>query len=84
MKNIKPVGKRVIVKRVETVTRTKTGLIIPEKSQEAPTKATVIESNGDLMPGTIVYFSNFAGIKIKFNEEDVIVLDETDILAKEI
>lgn len=91
--NIRPLGDRVLVKAVERTEQTKSGLFLPDTAQEKPQEALVLAvgngkllDNGtrtpiDLKPGDKVLYSKYAGTEIKQDEEEYIILRETDILA---
>ncbi len=91
--NIRPLGDRVLVKSVERAEQTKSGLFLPDTAQEKPQEALVLAvgngkllDNGtrtpiDLKPGDKVLYSKYAGTEIKQDEEDYLILRESDILA---
>ncbi len=89
----KPLYDRVLVKRLAAETKTKGGIVIPEKSAEKPTQGEVVTvgqgailDNGDLRAlavkqGDRVLFGQYAGTEIKVDGEEHVVLSESDILA---
>ena len=90
---IKPLGKRVVVKRAEAQ-MTKGGIFLPETAQEKPKQGEVIavgpgelDNKGNLSPlsikiGDRVLFSSYSGVEFKSNEDtDYLILSEDDILA---
>ncbi|MBB3167779.1 co-chaperone GroES [Simiduia aestuariiviva] len=89
----KPLYDRVLVKRLAAETKTKGGIVIPEKSAEKPTQGEVVAvgqgailDNGDLRAlavnrGDRVLFGQYAGTEIKVGGEEHVVLRESDILA---
>lgn len=90
---IKPLGKRVVVKRAEAQ-MTKGGIFLPETAQEKPKQGEVIavgpgelDNKGKLSPlsikiGDRVLFSSYSGVEFKSNEDtDYLILSEDDILA---
>ena len=93
MPNFRPLYDRVLVKRLESETRSAGGLIIPETAKEKPQQAQVIavgtgritDKNElvDLVvkPGDKVLFGKYAGDEIKIDGEEHIILRESDILA---
>lgn len=85
---IKPMGDRILVKKLESETKTKSGIILNDSSTEQEIyKAVVIEVSGDVSEiekNEIVYFSKYKGENIKYNEEEYIILQLKDVLAKEI
>ena len=91
--NIRPLGDRVLVKSVERPEQTKSGLFLPDTVQEKPQEALVLAvgngkllDNGtriavDVQPGDKVLYSKYAGTEIKQDDEDYLILRESDILA---
>ncbi len=93
MANFRPLYDRVLVKRIESETRTGSGLYIPETAKEKPQQALVIATGtgrltdaGDTIApvvkaGDKVIFGKYAGDEIKLDGVDHIILRENDILA---
>jgi chaperonin GroES len=90
-----PLGVRVIVKPVEEEQVTASGLVLPDTtSKEKPERGTVLAvGNGELQEdgsrrqldvseGDEVLFSKYGGNEVTVDGEDLLVLKETDILAK--
>jgi chaperonin GroES len=90
---LKPLGDRVLVKRLEQEEVTKGGIIIPDSAKEKPMKGEVIAvgpgkvgDDGKHNPmhvekGNLVLFNKYAGTEIKLDDEDFLVMREDDILA---
>ena len=90
---LKPLGDRVLVKRLEQEEVTKGGIIIPDSAKEKPMKGEVIavgpgklDDKGDHMKmhvgkGDLVLFNKYAGTEIKLDDEELLVMREDDILA---
>lgn len=81
---IKPLGKRVIIKRFEAEEKTASGIVIPTQAKEKPQMAEVVATNeevDDLKIGDKVLFKKFGGTDIKIDGEELIVVDAEDILA---
>ena len=90
---LKPLGDKVIVKRVEAETKTKGGIIIPESAKEKPLEGEIIAvgggaltSEGKLIPmnvkvGEIAIFPKWGGSEIKIDGVEYIIIKENDILA---
>ena len=90
---LKPLGDRVLVKRLEQEEVTKGGIIIPDSAKEKPMKGEVIavgpgklaEAGKHLKmhveKGDLVLFNKYAGTEIKVDDEDFLVMREDDILA---
>ncbi|MBA7709215.1 MAG: co-chaperone GroES [Candidatus Stahlbacteria bacterium] len=88
---IKPVGRRVLVKRVEEgEEKKKGGIIIPDTAKEKPQQGIVeavaeVSKDDDPMPvkkGDRILFGKYGGTEIEYNEEEYLILEEDDILAK--
>jgi len=90
---LKPLGDRVLVKRLEQEEVTKGGIIIPDSAKEKPMKGEIIAEGpgkiGDdgkhlkmhVDKGDLVLFNKYAGTEIKVDDEDFLVMREDDILA---
>jgi chaperonin GroES len=91
--NIKPMGDRVVVKRVGMEEKTAGGIIIPDNAKEKPMEGEVIavgpgkmDDRGiriplDVKVGDRVLLSKYAGTEIKFEGQELIIMREDDILA---
>lgn len=88
--NIRPLGDRVVIKKIEAEEKTKSGIVLPTSAQEQPQLAEVLavgngvtegENKVDLKVGDKVIFSKYAGTEIKLDGEEVTILKVTDILA---
>lgn len=90
---LKPLGDRVLVKRLEQEEVTKGGIIIPDSAKEKPMKGEVVAvgpgklgEDGKHMKmhvekGNLVLFNKYAGTEIKVDADDFLVMREDDILA---
>jgi chaperonin GroES len=90
---IKPIGSHVIVRRSSASDTSSGGIVLPEKAKDKPTEGTVVAvGNGkvledgkrqvmQLKAGDRVLFTSYAGSEIKVGDEDLMVMEETDILA---
>ncbi len=90
---VRPLGDRVLVKRLQPEEVKKGGIIIPDTAKEKPQKGIVIEvgpgkldEQGKRMPmevkkGDKVLFGKYAGTDIQLNDEEHLILREDDILA---
>jgi chaperonin GroES len=93
MSKLIPNGSRLVVKKIESDTKSKTGLVISSDEDKRTLKGQVlyvgegtINSDGKVMPMTIkindiVFFSPFASHPIKVDGEEFIVIDEKEVLA---
>jgi len=90
---IRPLGDKVLVKRSEPQTKTKSGIFLPEAAKEKPQEATVIAvgtgkllDNGKRAEFTVkkgdkVLIGKWGGTELKVDGEEVLVLTEDEILA---
>jgi len=91
---LQPLADRLVVKPIEREEMTKTGIYLPDTAKEKPQEGEVIavgpgrlSEDGKLIPmdvkvGDIVVYSKYGGIDYKLDDEDVLILRESDILAK--
>jgi chaperonin GroES len=90
--NIKPLGDRVVIKRLEAEEKTKSGIVLPNQAKEQPQMAEVIavgpggvvegkEIKMEVSVGDTVIFSKYAGTEIKYDGEEYTILSQRDILA---
>ena len=89
----RPLGDRVLIKRVEEEEKTKGGIIIPDTAKEKPQEGEVIavgpgarDENGKLQPldvkkGDRILFGKWSGTEVKLNGEDLLIMKESDILG---
>lgn len=85
---IKPLGVRVVLKRVEAQEKTQGGLILSSTAKEQPQVAEIVaagpgtkEEAMELKVGDRVIFSKYAGTEIKYEGEEYIIMKQEDILA---
>lgn len=90
---VRPTGMKILVRRVEPKSKTKSGIVLPGLNKEKPREGIVVEvgpgkqlENGrtikpDFKDGDRVVFSEYAGTEIKVNEVMHLILDSGDILA---
>ena len=86
--NIKPLADRVIIKQAEAETKTASGIIIPDTSQEKPQKGNIIavgkgtkENPITVKEGDSVLYGKYSGTELKHEGEDYLIMKESDILA---
>jgi chaperonin GroES len=90
----RPLGDRVVVKRVEEETKTKGGIIIPDTAKEKPQEGEVIsvgpgavnEKTGErtkmeLKAGDRILFGKWSGQEIKIDGTDLLIMKESDVLG---
>lgn len=90
---LKPLGYRVVVKRIEEEAKTKGGIVLPDTAKEKPQKGKVVAvgsgrtlDNGTKVPlevkeGDTVVFAKYGGTEIEIDGEEYIILSERDLLA---
>lgn len=90
---VKPLGDRVLVKRLEEKEEVLGGIIIPDTAKEKPQEAEVIEvgpgkraEDGSRIPlevkkGQKVLISKYGGTDVKLNNVEHVIIREDDILA---
>jgi chaperonin GroES len=92
---LKPLGDRVIVKAIEEEETTASGIVLPDTAKEKPQRGTVLavgegkwDEDGekriplDVGEGDEVLYSKYGGTEIEVEGEDLLVLRESDVLAK--
>ncbi|MDP9103456.1 MAG: co-chaperone GroES [Pseudomonadota bacterium] len=89
----RPLGDRVLVKRVEEESKTKGGIIIPDTAKEKPQEGEVLsvgpggrDETGkriemDVKVGDKILFGKWSGTEVKLEGEDLIIMKESDILG---
>ena len=89
----RPLGDRVLVKRVEEESKTKGGIIIPDTAKEKPQEGEVVsvgpgarDESGkvnalELKAGDRILFGKWSGTEVKIDVEDLIIMKESDVLG---
>jgi chaperonin GroES len=89
----RPLGDRVVIKRVEEEQKTKGGIIIPDTAKEKPQEGEVIavgpgarDDAGkihalDVKKGDKILFGKWSGTEVKIDGEDLLIMKESDILG---
>jgi chaperonin GroES len=89
----RPLGDRVLVKRVEEEAKTKGGIIIPDTAKEKPQEGEVIavgpgarDESGKIQPldvkaGDRILFGKWSGTEVKLDGTDLLIMKESDILG---
>jgi chaperonin GroES len=91
--NLQPLGDRVVVQSIEAEQVTASGLVLPDTAAEKPQRGKVLAvgqgryEDGKRVPllvteGDEVIYSKYGGTEIKVDGEDLLILRESDILAK--
>lgn len=93
MAKIKPLGDKILVKRLEAEEKTAGGIVLPDTAKEKPKEGKVIElgdgrllENGkrgefQLKKGDRILFSSYAGTEVKVDGEEYLLMSEEDVLA---
>ncbi len=93
MAKLRPLGDKILVKRVEAETKTKSGIVLPDTAKEKPKRGKVLSTgegkrldNGQLAPlgvkkGDEVIFTSYAGTEVKIDGEELMIMSEDDVLA---
>ncbi|MFP6881899.1 MAG: co-chaperone GroES [Roseibacillus sp.] len=93
MSSIKPLGQRVLVKRLDADEVSAGGIVLPDTAQEKPQEAEVVslgtggkDENGNDITFTVnegdkVLISKYGGTDVKVNGDDLLIINEGDILG---
>jgi chaperonin GroES len=90
---IRPLGDRIIVKRLEEEERTKGGIIIPDTAKEKPQQGKVVaigpgklNEKGERLPMEVkendkILFGKYAGTEVKIGDEEYLIIHQDDVLG---
>ena len=93
MAKIKPIGEKILLKRLEAEEKTAGGIVLPDTAKEKPKQGEIIAvGEGKLLdsgeraefqvkPGDRVIFASYAGTDVKVEGEEYLLMSEDDILA---
>ncbi len=93
IKTIRPLGDRIVVKPAEREEMTRSGIVLPDTAKEKPQQGTVVAigpgkvlDSGerqamDLEEGQTILFAKYAGTEFSLDDEDVLILRESDVLG---
>ena len=93
MAKLRPLGDKILVKRVEAESKTKSGIVLPDTAKEKPKRGKILAigdgkrlDNGEKAPfsvkkGDEVIFTSYAGTEVKIDGEELMIMSEDDILA---
>ncbi len=90
---LKPLGDRIVVRQIEAEEVTASGIVLPDTAQEKPLRGEVLAvgegrwENGTRVPldvaaGDEVIYSKYGGTEVSVDGEDLLILRESDVLAK--
>ena len=94
MAKLQPLGDRVVIRAIEREEVTKGGIVLPDTAKEKPQEGEVVAvgpgrltEDGkriamEVKVGERIIYAKYAGTEIKLDDEELIILRESDILAK--
>jgi chaperonin GroES len=92
-RQVKPLGDRLVVEPIQSEARTESGIILPETAKEKPQEGRVLsvgpgqrDDDGNRVPmdvkkGDKVLYAKYAGTEVKIDDQELLILRESDILA---
>jgi chaperonin GroES len=92
--DLQPLGDRLIVEALEEDMTTSSGIVLPDTAKEKPQRGKVLavgpggrNDSGEIIPmevavGDEIIYSKYGGTEIKVGSDEVLVLRESDVLAK--
>jgi chaperonin GroES len=92
--DLQPLGDRLIVEAIEEEETTTSGIVLPDTAKEKPQRGKVLavgpgmrNDSGEIVPmevavGDEIIYSKYGGTEIKLGADDVLILRESDVLAK--
>lgn len=90
---IRPLGEKVLIQRLEAEDITAGGIVLPDAAKEKPQRGTILAlgdgkllDDGSRAPfqvrvGDTVLFASYAGTEVKVGREEMMLMDESDVLA---
>lgn len=93
-KKIQPLGDRVLIKALEAGEMVRGGIILPDTAKEKPQEGKIIAAGPgrttdegkriamDVKVGDKVIYAKYGGTEVKDGDEELLILRESDILAK--
>ncbi len=90
---IRPLGDKVLVERLEAETVTSGGIVLPDSAKEKPQRGKIISAGEgkaledgtvkkmQVKKGDMVLFTSYAGTEIKIDNDEYLIMSESDILA---
>lgn len=90
---LKPLGDRIVIRQIEAEEVTASGIVLPDTAQEKPQRGEVLAvgdgryDDGERVPldlevGDEVIYSKYGGTEVSIDGEDLLILRESDVLAK--
>ena len=93
MPKLRPLGDKILIKRIEAESKTKSGIVLPDSAKEKPKRGKILAlgdgkrlDTGERSPvnvrkGDQVIFASYAGTEIKLDGEELMIMSEDDVLA---
>lgn len=89
---LKPLFDKIVLKQMEALEKTASGIVLPGTAKEKPQMAEIIavgpggiidgkEITMQVKPGDIVFYSKYAGNDFKIDDESVTIIRQSDVLA---
>lgn len=89
---LRPLGDKIVIKQLDAIEKTKSGIVLPGQSQEKPQEAEVIavgpggmidgkEVKMEVKVGDKILYSKYAGSEVKMENIDYIIVKQSDVLA---
>ncbi|SDN74182.1 chaperonin GroES [Psychrobacillus sp. OK028] len=90
---LRPLGDRIIIELIEAEEKTASGIVLPDSAKEKPQEGNVVAigtgrvlENGtrvelDVKEGDRIIFSKYSGTEVKYDNNDYLILRESDVLA---
>lgn len=90
---LRPLGDRIVIELIEAEEKTASGIVLPDSAKEKPQEGNVVATgtgrvleNGtrvqlDVKEGDRIIFSKYSGTEVKYENNDYLILRESDVLA---
>lgn len=90
---LRPLGDRIIIELIEAEEKTASGIVLPDSAKEKPQEGKIVAigtgrvlENGtrvelDVKEGERIIFSKYSGTEVKYDNNDYLILRESDVLA---
>ena len=90
---LRPLGDRIVIELIEAEEKTASGIVLPDSAKEKPQEGKIVATgtgrvleNGtrvelDVKEGDRIIFSKYSGTEVKYENNDYLILRESDVLA---
>lgn len=89
---LRPLGDKIVIKQLEAIEKTKSGIVLPGQAQEKPQEAEVVavgpggmvdgkEIKMEVKVGDKILYSKYSGTEVKLENVEYIIVKQSDILA---